>query len=188
MSDENTAMQQENSAATTQPGTDGAPAANQSNTEKTFTQAELDNILKDRLSKAKSGMPTKEELTAFKQWQESQKTEEQKQADAIRLEQEAKQQAIARATAAEAKVACFAKGVKPEFVDDVQALASRLVTDETDLDTALDTVISKYPMFKGSTENPAITTGTKTTGTQLSEQEAYLNRKYKNNPYFKKGQ
>lgn len=45
--------------------------------EKTFTQEDVDKIVKDRLKK----MPSKEELKAFKDWQESQKTAEQKQAE-----------------------------------------------------------------------------------------------------------
>ena len=45
--------------------------------EKTFTQEDVDKIIKDRLKR----MPSKEELKAFKDWQESQKTAEQKQAE-----------------------------------------------------------------------------------------------------------
>ena len=42
--------------------------------EKTFTQKELDDIVKQRLDRAKKDMPSKEELKAFKAWQDSQKT------------------------------------------------------------------------------------------------------------------
>ena len=45
--------------------------------EKTFTQEDVDKIVKERLKK----MPSKEELKAFKDWQEAQKTVEQKQAE-----------------------------------------------------------------------------------------------------------
>ena len=50
-------------------------------TEKTFTQEQLNKIVKERLEKEQKKMPSKEELKAFKQWQESQKTAEQKQAE-----------------------------------------------------------------------------------------------------------
>lgn len=50
---------------------------NEEQAEKTFTQEDVDKIVKDRLKK----MPSKEELKAFKDWQESQKTAEQKQAE-----------------------------------------------------------------------------------------------------------
>lgn len=50
---------------------------NEEQAEKTFTQEDVDKIIKDRLKR----MPSKEELKAFKDWQESQKTAEQKQAE-----------------------------------------------------------------------------------------------------------
>ena len=50
---------------------------NEVQAEKTFTQEDVDRIIKDRLKR----MPSKEELKAFKDWQESQKTAEQKQAE-----------------------------------------------------------------------------------------------------------
>lgn len=50
-------------------------------TEKTFTQEELNKIVQERLDKEKKKMPSKEDLKAFKNWQESQKTAEQKQAE-----------------------------------------------------------------------------------------------------------
>ena len=54
---------------------------NEGQAEKTFTQEELDKIVQDRLDREKKKMPSKEELKAFKDWQESQKTAEQKQAE-----------------------------------------------------------------------------------------------------------
>lgn len=50
---------------------------NEEETEKTFTQEDVDKIVKERLKK----MPSKDELRAFKDWQETQKTAEQKQAE-----------------------------------------------------------------------------------------------------------
>ena len=46
--------------------------------EKTFTQEEVDNIVKERLAKAKKGIPSKEELTKYNEWKESQKTQQDK--------------------------------------------------------------------------------------------------------------
>jgi hydroxymethylpyrimidine/phosphomethylpyrimidine kinase len=45
---------------------------------KTFTQEEVDNLIESRLARAKKQMPNKEEIEAFKQWKESQKTEAEK--------------------------------------------------------------------------------------------------------------
>ena len=46
--------------------------------EKKFTQEEVDNIVKDRLAKAKKGIPSKEELAEYNKWKDSQKTQEDK--------------------------------------------------------------------------------------------------------------
>lgn len=54
---------------------------NEEEAEKTFTQDEVNSFLKKEKEKLLKGMPTKEELKAFKDWQESQKTAEQKQSE-----------------------------------------------------------------------------------------------------------
>lgn len=38
--------------------------------EKTFTQAEVDTLIGKRLAKAMKGMPSEEEMTAFRTWKE----------------------------------------------------------------------------------------------------------------------
>ena len=55
------------------------------NSEKTFTQAEVDEIVKNRLAKEKKGIPSKEELTKYNEWKESQKTQEDKYNDLVKL-------------------------------------------------------------------------------------------------------
>ena len=57
------------------------PETNTEEEEKTFTQDEVNSFLKKEKAKVLKGMPTKEELKAFKEWQENQKTAEQKQAE-----------------------------------------------------------------------------------------------------------
>lgn len=47
---------------------------------KTYTQAELDALIAARVKREKSNAPSAEELKQFKAWQESQKTEAEKQA------------------------------------------------------------------------------------------------------------
>lgn len=48
---------------------------------KTFTQEELDKIVQERLDREKKKMPSKEDMKAFKEWKESQKTDAEKQAE-----------------------------------------------------------------------------------------------------------
>ena len=146
--------------------------------EKTFTQAELDEIVKQRLERQKKGQPTKEEMDAFHKWQDSQKTAEQLSAEKISAAQTAASEAEKRAAAAEAKCCAFSKGVSKEAVDDVIALAMNKVDDNTPIDKAIDAVIAKYPSFcSAKSEAPkGITTGVSfgngSGGSQLSGVEA----------------
>jgi hypothetical protein len=48
--------------------------------EKTFTQVEVNELIESRLARAKKQMPSKEELEAFKNWKDSQKSEGERQA------------------------------------------------------------------------------------------------------------
>ena len=117
--------------------------------EKTFSQEEVDNLIKDRLKREKKGQPTKEELKAFKEWQDSQKTESEKQSEALTNAEKAKLEAEERAILAETKVTCLTKGVNPKSIDDVVVLAKAKVTDDVTIDQAIDKVLEQYPHFKG---------------------------------------
>ena len=156
--------------------------------EKTFTQAELDEIVKQRLERQKKGQPSKEEMDAFHKWQDSQKTAEQLSAEKISAAQTAASEAEKRAAAAEAKCCAFSKGVSKEAVDDVIALAMNKVDDNTPIDKAIDAVIAKYPSFcSAKSEAPkGITTGVSfgngSGGSQLSGVETAF---YAKNPDLK---
>ena len=155
--------------------------------EKTFTQAELDEIVRQRLERQKKGQPSKEEMDAFHKWQDSQKTAEQLSAEKISAAQTAASEAEKRAAAAEAKCCAFSKGVSKEAVDDVIALAMNKVDDNTPIDKAIDAVIAKYPSFcSAKSEAPkGITTGVSFGnggGSQLSGVEAAF---YAKNPDLK---
>lgn len=56
--------------------------------EKTFTQEEVDNIVKERLAKAKKGIPSKEELTKYNEWKENQKTQQDKYDELVKNDAE----------------------------------------------------------------------------------------------------
>lgn len=129
--------------------------------EKTFTQKELDDIVKQRLDRAKKDMPSKEELKAFREWQDSKKTAEQKAADDIAAANSAKEAAEREKQALEIKVACLSKGVPADSAEDVIALAARLTDDNTSIEKAVDMVLEKYPTFLGKPPKK-VTTGVKT--------------------------
>ncbi len=131
--------------------TDGADEGTETNPteEKTFTQEEVNRMIKDRVAREKKGQLSKEELKAYQDWKESQKTEAEKQSEALTNAEKAKQDAEERANTLEAKVTCLSKGVLADSVDDVVILAKAMVSDDVTMDQAVDKVLEKYPSFKG---------------------------------------
>lgn len=77
--------------------------------EKTFTQAELDKVISDRLARERAKMPA-DKLKAFEEWQKSQQTEAEKAAE---REKEYQAQA-ARNTELQRELAVLKMGVKAE--------------------------------------------------------------------------
>ena len=71
-------MEQEVQEVETETTTTEQVETNSEEVVKTFTQEEVDNIVKERLAKAKKGIPSKEELTKYNEWKESQKTQQDK--------------------------------------------------------------------------------------------------------------
>ena len=53
------------------PGAESTP-------EKTFTQADVDSAVGKAIARIKKGIPNEEELSAFRTWKESQKTEQER--------------------------------------------------------------------------------------------------------------
>lgn len=156
--------------------------------EKTFTQAELDAIVKQRLDRQKKDMPSKEEMEAFKKWQDSQKSAEELSQEKISAAECRAAEAEKKAAAAEAKAYAYSKGVSAEAVDDVIALAMAKVSDDVSIDKAIEGVIAKYPSFCSAKSEPqkGITTGISfgngSGGGQLSGVEAAF---YAKNPDLK---
>jgi hypothetical protein len=123
---------------------------------KTYTQEELDALLND----AKKDLPSEEDLAKFKEWQENQKTDEQKKNEKLEAEAKARKEAEAKVSTLEAKVSCLSKGVVTDSVDDVITLAKGMVTDTLTIDKAIDKVLEKYPSFKANgTETPGFKIG-----------------------------
>ena len=164
MADEtqNTQATQEQGGAQTAGGDPTASTSESVQTEKTFTQKELDDIVRQRVERERKGQPTKDELKAFRDWQDSQKTAEQKTADEINAAKQAQTAAEQRAELLTAQVAAMKKGVSAEAVEDVIALAQGRTSDTVTLDKAIDEVLKKYPQFAGASAPQ--TTGVQTGG------------------------
>ncbi|MDY2632383.1 MAG: hypothetical protein SOV85_13685 [Clostridium sp.] len=117
--------------------------------EKTFTQADVDRLIQERVAREKKNQISKDELKAYNEWKESQKTEEEKKNEALTNAENARIAAEEKANNLEAKVTCLSKGVIATSVDDVVILAKAMVTDEITIEKAIDKVLEKYPSFKG---------------------------------------
>ena len=177
--------QAENSGGDPQGNAENAAAVSTNEgAEKTFTQKELDEIVKQRLERERKGMPTKDEMKAFKAWQDSQKTAEQLSAEKVTAAENGKAEAEKRAEAAEAKCLAFSKGVSAEAVDDVIALASPKVGDNKTMEQAIDEVLAKYPSFTKAAP-PKITTGASMNGSVPQEQDGVTAAFLKKNPEIK---
>lgn len=140
------------------PNTTSTPDSVQA--EKTFTQAEVNELIRVRLERERKGQPTKDELTAFRDWQNSQKTAEQKAADDLKAAQDAQNAAEQKAADLEAVFAAVKAGVPADAAEDVVALAKLKVTETVTLSAAIAEVLKKYPQFSGAPA-PAATTGAK---------------------------
>lgn len=103
-----------------------------------------------------------EELAEFRKWQESQKSDAEKQAAAIGKAEKARLAAEERAAAAELKLRLYQKG-SADALNDVIALAKTKITDKVTAEQAIDEIIKKYPAFTESSK-PGITTGVRTGG------------------------
>lgn len=153
----------ENTGGDSKGGADNATAVSTSEgaTVKTFTQSEVDDIVKARLERATKGQPTKDELKAFREWQNSQKTAEQLTAEKLSAAENGKAEAEKNLALANAKIAALSKGISAQSLDDVITLAQSKVTDDVDISKAIDIIIGKYPSLCGTSKLPIIAGSTK---------------------------
>ncbi len=124
--------------------------------------------------------PSAEELAAFRKWQESQKSEIEKQTAAYQKSEKARIEAETKISDYEAKFAALKNGVSADSVDDVVALAKLKTDKNTSLEQAIESVLEKYPQFRGK----GITTGVHTSNSsdKMSGVEAAF---YAKNPDLK---
>lgn len=138
---------------------------------KTFTQDDVNSMMKREreaatkkllkelgLEDTKSG---KEALAKYKELLEKDQSEAEKAKGALSTAEKAKLEAEARATLAEAKVEVLSAGCKPDYLDDVIALAMGRVTDDKDIKTVVADMKkdSKYAVFFGGEESSPGTGG-----------------------------
>ena len=117
-------------------------------TEKTFTQAELDNIVGKRIAKAMKGMPGEEELSAFRAWKESQQTEKDRWDTLTKERDESKTELAAVKTELEQyrrEKFLLSKGFSAEDADYYAFKIAKLVTDTVDFEKAAEAYLKDNP-------------------------------------------
>jgi phosphoenolpyruvate-protein kinase (PTS system EI component) len=125
---------------------------------KTFTQEEVDAMIGKRLAKAMKGMPSDDELTAYRTWKDSQQTERERQA---KREKEFADNKSAL-TAAQAEVRqlkrekyVLSKGLTGEEAEFISFKAEKMVDDKTTFEQAVDKLTENRQKVKFDWTAPA---------------------------------
>lgn len=166
-----------------------------------YTQEQLDEIAEARASRAsdaalkdffkKQGMEEEEIKAALKAYKESKQAS---QPDVTTLNSEltkAQKDALQARTESRATMLAVSLGVDAKQIPYLLKLVDITIPDkgepkEEDIKAALEKVLEDIPAFKAQSEMPRFSKGTSQNPAQaLTEQQAYLAKKYKGNPYFK---
>ena len=139
---------------------------------KTFTQEEVNRLMKAEKESAKKALlkelgvedakSAKEGLARYKEILDKDKTAAEKAGEDLAAEQKAKAEAEKRALLAEAKVEVLSAGCKPEYLDDVITLALKRVSDDKNLAAVVKEMKedSKYVAFFGGSGSDSGDKGT----------------------------
>lgn len=130
---------------------------------KIFTQAQVDEIVKNRLDREKKNQPSKEELKLFQEWKKSQQTEQEKFAEMTKQFEDLKKENQVLKVKNEVRKANINEMFE-EFVID------KLLKQEGDFNDNLKAFKASNPQFFNSVSSKVSTTPN-LTGTKLSEQK-----------------
>ena len=127
---------------------------------KTITLEEAQKMVNGALAKK---LPPKEEMDAFKQWKESQKTEADKQAETLKELETLRQEKLNT----QRENALLKKGINEEDIDYVMFKVGKM---EGEFDDNLVEFLKENPKFTAKEEKSvASTTGVKTSGVDNKE-------------------
>lgn len=117
--------------------------------QKTFTQEELNAIIETRLAKVKKDMPSKEELQAYNEWKQTQKTEQEKKEESMNQLKTNNETLTNENTKLKAQIQIMNSNVKKEFVKFVTSEVLAMTNDEVDLVSALRSYKKDNPQYFG---------------------------------------
>lgn len=107
--------------------------------ERTFTQAEVDELINKRIARVKKGLPSDEELTAYRDWKSKQNPDADKKAAQDELDS-----ARADAEMTRRENYLLKKGIDPEEVDYLVYRISKSMSDDADFDEAAEEYLKKH--------------------------------------------
>ena len=155
-------QQQQDPGAGTPPATptdDTPPTESQGEGSKDnlFTQEDVNNIVARETKKVQEKIikqlgvedfdTAKEGMEKFREWQESQKTEQERQQEQFNKLKQNYESVQAEKEKLVAQVSAMKAGVHADSVEDVVVLANALVSDDVTIDEAIKRVTTKYPHF-----------------------------------------
>ncbi len=125
-----------------EPSTNSSPATTpETSPAKTFTQEEVDAMIGKRLAKAMKGIPSEEEITAYRTWKDGQQTEQERQAKRDKELADSK----SALTAAQAEIEqmkrdkyVLSKGLTGDDAEFIAFKALKMVDDKTTFEQAVD--------------------------------------------------
>lgn len=122
---------------------------------KSFSQEDVNGLVAKEAKKAQEKLlkqlgiedfnSAKEGLAKFREFQESQKTEAEKQAEQLATYQQQAQQAAEEAQTLKAQLSALKANVNPDYLDDVLLLAKNKEADS--IDEAIASVLERHPHF-----------------------------------------
>ncbi len=175
----NAVTQTVNNAQTKTEGTVTQTVNKTEGDQKTFTQEEVNAML----AKEKKKISNTEEMKAFKEWQEAQKTAEQKQKEDVVKMQNLENDNNFKTQIVE----IMKKGISYDDAEFIQFKVSKM---EGVFSDNLEEYLKNNTKYtaKEDGKKTATTTGFSQTRTNtvVDTNKDYLDQKYKNNPYYKK--
>lgn len=126
--------------------------------EKTFTQAEVDALIARRVAREKKGMPSAEELEAFRTWQSNQQTDAEK-ITKLTGERDTAQSALSTANAKieqyERERFLLQSGIPADDVDYYAFKIGKLVTDDKPFEEAAKEYLKEHTSRRARVDTSA---------------------------------
>lgn len=144
---------------------------NQQQEGKTYTQEQINSMMAKEKRTARQailkelGLEYKDDkdfttqMANIKKTIDAGKTQQQLDSEAKKAAETARDEATAKATQLEMKVAALSAGVNPEYVDDIITLAASKVTEEKPIEKVVEEMKTKYPTMFGETQKSSGTGG-----------------------------